>query len=353
MKRTLSIILCSLIFFSCSKKNDIINVDLVEKDTLTTGWQIKKVENDLDFWDMHFSSAQTGIAILRKGSSSQFENLVYKTIDGGNSWSRQDSLVRYYSQFDTATKAYRFSFEKCTMKNDGVSFILGSGSAASVLYKTMDFKTFDSTNFPAELYSISFINNSTGYCSGFKQELGQKKVALYKTTNGGLNWNELTITNIPRPNVSPIFFSAYFIDNSTGWFAFNSVYNSQSNDITWLQTQTQISNGLLTSISAPSKNTVYIGGTAGGVFKSTNGGLGFIKLKLPFDFPNTFVDVQFVNEQVGYFVATNKVLKTADGGLTWKTEVSLKDGRVFELNVINENTCFVGGRNGMFLKLSR
>jgi hypothetical protein len=131
--------------------------------------------------------------------------------------------------------SYPFSFEKCTIRKDGVLFFLSIGTNSSILYSSTSNNILDSTIFPAELYSINFIDNNVGYCSGFKVELGQKKVVLYKTTNGGLNWLDLPITLIPGANISPMSFSSHFVDSNTGWFAFTSFYTSQSSDLSWVE----------------------------------------------------------------------------------------------------------------------
>jgi photosystem II stability/assembly factor-like uncharacterized protein len=109
----------------------------------------------------------------------------------------------------------------------------------------------------------------------------------------------------------------------------------------------------LASISAPNRNTVFVGSLSSEVFKSINGGDSFTKLPLPNYTPRSYTDQYFINDLIGYVVVYNKVFKTTDGGQTWKTEVSLKNGRVHDLFVVDENNCWVGGRNGAILKLSR
>ncbi|MBK6504309.1 MAG: T9SS type A sorting domain-containing protein [Ignavibacteria bacterium] len=126
------------------------------------------------------------------------------------------------------------------------------------------------SNINKTLYSVKFINSSTGICVG-------ENGIIFRTTNGGVNW----------------------IQQSTGF---------QNN---------------LRSLAVTSPSTFYAVGDSGLILKSTDTGLSWFRLSLakPFYF---FHSVLFVNDTIGYiggvdinFDTPNKIFKTSDGGNNW------------------------------------
>lgn len=155
------------------------------------------------------------------------------------------------------------------------------------------------------LYDIEFINEKTGWAVG---DAG----VVIKTTNGGMNW--LSVPN-PSPAISPNLWSVAPIDS-------NIVYVTSSGDF---------------------------------IMKSTNGGLNWNILHSCPDCNSSFIGVDFLNKDTGWFLGAYKVLRTYDGGQTldsfnvpWftNTEIYFKDintgifcgtGRVFKSTDGGEN----------------
>ncbi|MEO6696066.1 MAG: YCF48-related protein [Ignavibacteria bacterium] len=148
------------------------------------------------------------------------------------------------------------------------------------------------------LYDIEFINEKTGWAVG---DAG----VVIKTTNGGINW--INIPN-PSPSLSPNLWSVAPIDS-------NIVYITSGRDL---------------------------------IIKTTNGGMNWDVLNFCPSCNSATIGVHFLNKDTGWFLATNKVFRTYDGGNTldsfyapWFTnyEIYFKDintgiftgdGRVFK-----------------------
>ena len=116
------------------------------------------------------------------------------------------------------------------------------------------------------LYDIEFINDKTGWAVG---DAG----VVIKTTNGGTNW--INVAN-PSPSLNPNLWSVAPIDS-------NIVYITSGKDL---------------------------------IIKTTNGGLNWDILNYCPDCNSATTGLYFLNKDTGWFLGTNKVLRTYDGGKT-------------------------------------
>ena len=117
------------------------------------------------------------------------------------------------------------------------------------------------------LYDVEFINENTGWAVG---DAG----VIVKTTNGGKEW-----FNVPNPSlkVSGNLWSVFPVDS-------NIVYVTSGNDL---------------------------------IMKTENGGSSWdILHSSPPGSGTAFKDVFFLNRDTGWFLGTNKVFRTYDGGQT-------------------------------------
>ena len=116
------------------------------------------------------------------------------------------------------------------------------------------------------LYDIEFINDKTGWAVG---DAG----VVIKTTNGGTNW--MNVPN-PSPSLNPNLWSVAPIDS-------NIVYITSGKDL---------------------------------IIKTTNGGLNWDILNYCPDCNSATTGLYFLNKDTGWFLGTNKVFRTYDGGIT-------------------------------------
>jgi photosystem II stability/assembly factor-like uncharacterized protein len=161
--------------------------------------------------------------------------------------------------------------------------------------------------------SMSFVSPSTGWIIRTKGSFSQWNGAVvYKTTNGGTNWNRVTIPSFDAGMY------IQFVDANNGWIL---VFNT--------------------------------GFTSGGIFRTTDGGTSWGAIYPPVGgFPF------FVNSTTGWIIAagasgltSDSISRTTNGGLTWTTpwgtnaQVSLNS-----IHFSDVSNGWVVGRNGVILR---
>jgi photosystem II stability/assembly factor-like uncharacterized protein len=169
----------------------------------------------------------------------------------------------------------------------------------------------------------------------YDQNLGfasSSNAALYRTTNGGVNWS-LVMGETGYRDI-------HFVNSQTGWKANGPVKKTTNGGLNWVQ-QTLPSGGILltssaTKLSAFNSDTLWaIGAEAfygagqfrGVIYRTTNGGDNWL-----FQIPDTsihittrYYHIQFINAKIGWaYSQTNfigGVHTTSGGDTTWLTPV--------------------------------
>lgn len=129
---------------------------------------------------------------------------------------------------------------------------------------------------------------------------------LFKTANGGINWQEVAIPDI-KGNLSSLFF--YDADNG------------------------YISN-------------------YGNIVKTTDGGNSWNIVFTGF----LYGDEYFITKNMGYFNSVKEIYKTLDGGATWTKEVQLgknKNEGIIEMHFTDANHGWACGATGFILKYEK
>jgi len=177
---------------------------------------------------------------------------------------------------------------------------------------------------------------------------------FYKTTNGGTDWlNTFTFKEYLR--------CVEFIDPQIGFCGSldSAFYKTNDGGNTWQN----ISTSLNTPFSIPgicaisiSENTIYAGGKWSGpgfVVKSTDDGNSWQYIGLD-SLTNGIVELDFINANVGFAAGKSNIsseggviLKTIDGGITWRkvATTELPSEYVWKLHQINA-TRWVGSIQG-------
>lgn len=124
-----------------------------------------------------------------------------KTIDGGNDWNNQVIPV-------TSLSSYNYV-------NPQKGWAVGSSTGENNIYKTTD---GGDAWFPCGItppgynFSIQFINETTGWISGFVYNVNRTSIIL-KTTDGGDTWYDQKSPAKNEGGLSSIF----FLDENIGW----------------------------------------------------------------------------------------------------------------------------------------
>ncbi|OGU46864.1 MAG: hypothetical protein A2000_10600 [Ignavibacteria bacterium GWB2_36_8] len=194
--------------------------------------------------------------------------------------------------------------------------------------------------FRGQLTSIDFVNDNTGFVGSFE--------TLYKTTDGGENWDPLPF------NKNWYISMIDFINDSVGW-AVGTTYDSSGSYAIILKTsngdynwsiQKQIFNIWLGSIYAIDENNLYAAGN-NKIYKTSDGGSHWVDVSpnildvyynsLWFQHPDSGVVVG------GYFdgiVNRGIILKTTNGGITWKQSIANEFYYINDLQFLDNKTAY-------------
>lgn len=262
---------------------------------------------------------------------------LYRSIDGGISWSRTETIrssnlnaVHFYNDqtgfaagedgrlLKTTNKGNNWQIIPTGLNADFKTVHFSNASTGYGLTSSGQFnKTINggtlwtSSNAPAGTQAIYFSSSSAGYAGG---------ATLHKTINGGSAWIPVTTTNLPSVTITEIYFSD--ADNGKLLLANGSIYtaiNASTTTATWQLAYSNAANPVK-SFSFISGTTGYALNQSGEVLKTTNGGTSWIKQS---NAPASGItDISFATASEGYLSGQDgKLYGTVNGGASW-TEVS-------------------------------
>ncbi|MDQ3193198.1 MAG: YCF48-related protein [Bacteroidota bacterium] len=198
-----------------------------------------------------------------------------------------------------------------------------------------------------ELKSVFFTSDNIGYAVG-------NGGVILKTTDGGINW----VTQISGTSVN--LASIYFVDANIGYIVGGGwdhiILKTQDGGASWTIIRQSVGGaGLLNSVYFTDINTGFaVGGTGGGsglVLKTIDGGINWSTQN-----PDKNVSsITFTDSNTGYavggYTGSRRIYKTIDEGINWTVLLSETSGGQFSsVYFTNTDTGFVVGQNGSILK---
>lgn len=135
----------------------------------------------------------------------------------------------------------------------------------------------------------------------------------------------------------------YFIDNQTGWLVGNNfIKKTTDGGVTWTTQLTGFSK-MLQGVYFRSATHGWAVGANNAFFYTTDGGVNWNSVTIPGFSASmeSYYDVYFTSNTVGYMVGLNFFYKSTDGGLTWTKAVN--SGAKRRITVTPNNTIFVVG----------
>lgn len=279
--------------------------------------------NSEDIYSLFFVNDQVGWAFGTRSQCYQTQpGVILKTTDGGRVWKTQLTYGNYNLP----------SFESAYFIDElhGWSFINYAG--VPYLFRTTDGgESYIDISLPEECWNtkaIFFIDQSTGWIVGDK---------IYKTTDGGL-------TFIEKNSFGGL--SIFFSDECCGWVVGDngSILKSTDGGESWIQKTSGI-NENLTIVKFYNSNIGMCIGSEGSILLTTDAGESWI-LKNGYSLQT----INFVNSTTVWgYTSEGTVYKTTNSGDTWNT---INTGLGFGQTAfyINENSGWVGGRNGTIFK---
>ncbi len=228
---------------------------------------------------------------------------IYKTTNGGLNW------FMIYNTFWT-TNSIQFLDTNTGFVTYNHDPIFGG------VFKTTDAGAnwVDIQDFFAakELDCVDFIDLNTGFVEGLDGNPGPS--TIYKTTNGGINWDHLIWL------VGPSITGIHFCNNDSGFCVQRGGaiwYTSNGGDNNWFP----IGYGVLNDFHVVSYDTIYETGwsyDSNYIMRTTNTGTTWEKQYNILDTPFFHVQLRsmyFINRNTGYVVGdSGTILKTTNGG---------------------------------------
>jgi photosystem II stability/assembly factor-like uncharacterized protein len=266
-----------------------------------------------------------------------------RTVDGGNTWTIQvDSIHRVFDiSFLNNSLGWFGSGHKIYHTNDG-------GNTWFVQAEQPEISDF---------LAVQFTSTNTGWAGGY--------IGLFKTTDGGYNWTQVFPSGINLKTLG-----IHFINSLVGWvigdagYEGDKIFKTTNGGLTWEDQSNQIA--LQSRINAIYFTDFDNGWVVGMdefsdalILHTTNGGSNWEAV----DFPTaiTLANIGFANENIGWVLGSyGLILQTTNGGVSFlEDEVDFKIPNEFSLsqnypNPFNPTTSLqyaIGSRQFVTLKV--
>jgi photosystem II stability/assembly factor-like uncharacterized protein len=252
----------------------------------------------IDVQSTYFATQAAGWAVGPRGA-------VIASIDGGETWSKQNSGV-------TPDLHSVYFIDKLTGWIVGDYGVIRATADGGHTWGPQHSGTH------AHLQSVYFVSSTTGWAVG-------NSGMIVATVNGGQTWTRQDSGNDVR------LLSVYFADSTTGWAAGNAegkgegvVLATDDGGRRWRKVAAGLDS--FTSVHFVDRRTGWAA-CFGGLLKTTDGGHTWIKQEIPGEFLPWYFGVYFANPNTGWIlsgsrkgVVGGKLLATSDGGRTWMSE---------------------------------
>lgn len=290
---------------------------LLDDSCTVGGFQIKPVAiQDNGAWSKVSASTLRSVQFVNEkvGYSLNSDRSIQKTSDGGKSWVvLQASLSAIF--FVDANNGW-------AVGDDGIILKTVNGGGSWVAQNSGVITT---------LKSVYFTDANTGYAVG-------DDGTILKTTNGGGSW----VIRHSDPNED--LYSVCFADANTGYATgtYGAILKTSNAGISW--SAQNAGTGFFPSVSFVGNTGWTLAGDDGILHKTTNGGARWTPLSGPGDLANGSkwplsgnvkdsikinegISIHFADANIGWALGSTGfsayvLLKTTDGGASWKVQVS-------------------------------
>ena len=271
-------------------------------------------------------------------TGSTFDQIFIST-DNGKNWnsanvSKQQPNIQYpafvppmeeneilESKEDNMVPNSTATFRSIEMVTPTTGYVVGSNSA---VYKTtnggLNWDSIATSITPGmTLYKVDFVSPTVGWIFNNTTDAAG---TIWKTTDGAATWTAQTLTGQTGSNTR--IYGAHMLDENYGWCVSYKPrpYKTTDGGATWVeQTLSDAYGGFLYDIQMIDTLVGYCCGGSGRVYKTTDGGAMWNVQTTPIGTSNTNYAVSFFDENIGVVVGSlGVVLVTSDGGTNWGIE---------------------------------
>jgi len=287
-------------FFASGSQYDDLNGKIFRTTNSGLNWEIMQTYNSQNYRCISI----VGNNILTVG----YRGTVVKSTDNGFNWIDLSNSMTSYNLYDS----YIFDSLKCIVVGDSCRVLTTSDGG----------NTWGKQNLGGNinLNSIYFANQNTGFVAGGFLPNYSSYAKVYKSTNGGLNWNLIYGFNNETGNIVSIVFTSaltgYFVGGDRdGPYFWSICKKTTDGGLNWYN-QSLYSSRWLNSIYFINNNTGYICGDSGRIYKTTNAGNNWTNLIS--GITSDLYSITFSSDSTGYTAGLgNIILKTVNGGTNW------------------------------------
>jgi len=195
------------------------------------------------------------------------------------------------------------------------------------------------------------VTQSCLYIAGTSNSLGGK---IYKSTNWGTSWIDITPSDTTYSSVSDIS----FLDDNYGIFCAGTSAGSEIRYTTdggtnWSSPNTAPTTNTYNyqSVFYCSTSSLWVAGSSGVIWKSTNAGKDWTKVNEDVSGVPTIQGLYFVDANHGFAVDDNKNFYYTTDGNTWITNnLSLTDN--YGVYATDSNNVYIAGSSNKILKMT-
>lgn len=203
------------------------------------------------------------------------------------------------------------------------------------------------------LFDTCFVSPTEGWVVG---DLGR----VYKTKDGGRTWERQMVAGLLP------FFSISCLDGQLAWVSSikGLVFKTTDGGATWTEQKTPVDRNLFKiAFVTPQRGTAV--GDFGAIVHTEDGGATWKEILLPEDFklPDSALDsgvlpndallygLSFADENTGWISGEfGTILRTDDGGRTWKQQVSGIETTLFGIDFADTSTGIAVGIDSVILR---